>query len=137
MFIIAIVYWIFPTKLIAIDLNPLAPNNAQITRYASEFLAICALFQMAESLRIVLFGALRALRDTHYSLLVSVFSFWGIALPAGYLLTHYFKLGGGGMWWGMVLGAIISIPLLLMRFNSQVKGQRARTSIDKSSSVSP
>lgn len=137
MFIIAIVYWIFPTSLIAIDLNLLEQNNAQITRYASEFLAICALFQMAESLRIVLFGALRAFRDTHYSLLVSVFSFWGIALPAGYLLTHYFKLGGGGMWWGMVLGATISIPLLLMRFNYQVKGQRARTSIDNPSSFSP
>ena len=124
MLIVAIGYWIFPTQLIAIDLNPLEANNAKITTLACEFLAICAIFQILDSVRIVLFGALRALRDTHFSLLVSVLSFWGIALPIGYVLATYFALGGKGLWWGMVIGAAISIPLLMVRFNYQVKEAR-------------
>jgi MATE family multidrug resistance protein len=137
MLIVAITYWAFPNQLIAIDLNPLEANNARISTLACEFLAICAMFQILDSVRIVLFGALRALRDTHFSLLVSVLSFWGIALPIGYVLATYAKLGGKGLWWGMVIGAAISIPLLVVRFNYQVKGHRARTSIDNPSSLSP
>jgi MATE family multidrug resistance protein len=46
-----------------------------------------------------LFGALRGLKDTHFTLLISILTFWGIALPLGYLLATYFHLAGTGLWW--------------------------------------
>lgn len=60
------------------------------------------------------------LKDTHFSLLASVISFWFIALPIGYVLSFNLKLGGIGFWWGMVVGACCSVVLLSARFKSKM-----------------
>ena len=121
MIIIAICYWIFPTPLIAIDLDIHSPHNAKIIRFATNFLSICAIFQIFESTRIALFGALRGLKDTRFTLIISMVSFWGIALPVGYLLSTRFGLTGAGLWWGMVVGALSSVPLLFWRFKLKIR----------------
>lgn len=121
MLIVAACYWVFPTALISLDLNTHAVSNREIIKYATQFLAICALFQILESIRIALFGALRGMKDTHFTLLISIVSFWGINLPAGYFFATRLGLGGNGLWWGMVLGAALSIPLLFWRFKLKVK----------------
>lgn len=115
MVVIALIYWIVPQYLIEIDLNLTDPNNKKIIDYAIQFFFIAAIFQLLESIRIALFGALRALKDTHFTLLVSIFGFWCMALPIGLLLSHYFKLGGIGLWWGMVIGAASGVLLLYCR----------------------
>ncbi len=119
--IIAIVFWTCPSLLISVDIDIHNPSNANIINEIKILFAVSALFQIIEGTRISLFGALRALRDTNFTLLVSIISFWGIALPIGYLLATYFKFGGVGLWWGMVLGASCSILLLYWRFNSKIR----------------
>lgn len=118
--IIAIVYWCLPVWLISFDLNINDPNNLDLVTEIKMLFAISALFQIVEAIRIALFGALRALKDTHFTLLISVLSFWGIALPIGYVLATRFHFGAAGLWWGMTLGATISILLLAMRFKSKI-----------------
>lgn len=117
MVLISCVYWMAPHWLIRIDLDLLDPKNAKIIHFATQFFAICALFQILEAARIVYFGSLRALRDTHFTLLVSVISFWGIALPAGYFLATQLALHGAGLWWGMVIGASFSVLVLYWRLH--------------------
>ena len=121
MLIVAIFYLAFPAALISIDLDASKSGHAGIIRLATQFLAICALFQMFEATRLSLFGALRGLKDTHFTLIISILSFWGISLPVGYLLATQFSLGGAGLWWGMVLGAASSVPLLFWRFKSKMR----------------
>jgi multidrug resistance protein, MATE family len=121
MFLIALFYWFFPETLLSIDLNLQNPNNAAIIHYAKQFLAIAALFQLIETVRFGLFGALRGLKDTRFTLLVSIFSFWGVSLPLGYLLATVFHLSGAGLWWGMVVGQICGTVLLYMRFRYKVR----------------
>lgn len=116
MLMVALIYWFFPLNLIAIDFNIHKPENRSMIVLATEFLALCALFQMLEALRISLFGALRSLKDTHFTLLISMLGFWGISLPSGYGLLKYLNLGAAGLWWGMILGSIASIVLLFWRF---------------------
>ena len=119
--IIAIVFWMFPSLLISIDIDIHNPINANIISEIKILFAVSALFQIIEATRISLFGALRALKDTNFTLLASIISFWGIALPIGYLFATYFQLGGIGLWWGMVLGAICSVLLLYWRFKSKIR----------------
>ncbi len=119
--IIAICYWSFPSLLIAADFNIHNPNNAIIISDIKKFFAIGAVFQIFEAMRISLFGALRALKDTYFTLLTSIISFWCLALPVGYLLATYFRLGGEGFWWGMVVGAGFSVCLLFWRFQSKLR----------------
>ncbi|OJY18192.1 MAG: hypothetical protein BGO90_11490 [Legionella sp. 40-6] len=72
-------------------------------------------------MRISLFGALRSLKDTRFTLFISIFSFWGIALPFGYFLAEKSRLHEVGLWWGMTLASGISVVLLLKRFQSKIK----------------
>ncbi|MCX7121660.1 MAG: MATE family efflux transporter [Gammaproteobacteria bacterium] len=118
--VIAICYWSFPSLLISLDFNVHNPNNLAIVSDIKKLLAICAVFQIFEAMRISLFGVLRALKDTSFTLLISIISFWCLALPVGYLFATYFRLNGAGLWWGMVIGAGFSVCLLLWRFQSKI-----------------
>ncbi len=120
MLLAALCYWCFPQTLISIDLNIYNVNHAVIVQNATVFFAIAALFQIFEATRITLFGALRALKDTHYTLITSIICFWGIALPVGYFFSHLYHLGGRGLWWGMVLGGLISVLLLFYRLQKKM-----------------
>ncbi|WP_131782411.1 MATE family efflux transporter [Legionella gresilensis] len=120
MFFVALIYWLFPTFLISIDFNLQETQNLPIINYAIKFFSLCALFQIVEAVRISLFGALRSLKDTHFTLLVSIISFWFIALPLGYFLATYFAMEGIGLWWGMIIGSIFSVALLFKRFKAKM-----------------
>ncbi|WP_419419213.1 MATE family efflux transporter [Legionella sp. D16C41] len=120
MFFIGLVYWFVPTLLIGLDFNLYAAKNFTIIHYATQFLSLCAVFQLMEAVRIALFGALRSLRDTHFTLLISVISFWVISLPLGYFLATYFKLSGQGLWYGMIIGSSLSVLLLFQRFKTKI-----------------
>jgi len=121
MLLVAVFYLVFPQVLISIDFDVHSIENKTIVSFAVQFFAISAVFQVFEATRIALFGALRGLKDTHFTLLTSLVSFWGVALPVGYLLATTGKLGGAGLWWGMVFGAAFSVPLLVWRFKSKIK----------------
>lgn len=118
---IIFIYWFFPASLISIDFDIHNPINKDILHFGIQFLAVAAIFQIFESARISLFGALRALKDTRFTLFISIISFWCLALPIGYLLATKVSLGGIGLWWGMALGAGFSVLLLLWRFQTKVR----------------
>ena len=119
MLLAAIPYWFFPKILIGIDLNIHEANLIEIIHHAIAFFSIAALFQIFEATRIILFGALRALKDTRYTLITSFICFWGIALPVGYFFSHVCRLGGTGLWWGMVLAGMASVLLLFYRLKTK------------------
>ncbi len=121
MIIIAIFYWTMPSLLISIDFDVHDSKNNELIRLTSQLLAVSAWFQLFEATRIALFGAIRALKDTRFTLFISIISFWSIALPLGYFLTTRLHLGGVGLWWGMVFGAGISVLLLFWRFRLKIK----------------
>jgi MATE family multidrug resistance protein len=119
-FFVAIFYWLFPTILISADFDVHNPANFEIVSTIKKLLIVSAIFQIVEATRIAFFGALRGLKDTKFTLLTSIISFWCIAIPVGYIFAFYFKLGGVGFWWGMLMGASISVGLLQWRFKSKI-----------------
>ncbi len=132
MIIIACFYWFCPGVLIGADFNLQDPHNAEIIYLAKQFLFIAAFFQILEAIRIPLFGSLRGLKDTRFSLFTSIISFWGIALPIGYLLSFWFKIGGSGFWLGLVMGTICSVPLLYGRFKQKMHVKMTAIIIEES-----
>ncbi|HSW93005.1 MAG TPA: MATE family efflux transporter [Gammaproteobacteria bacterium] len=121
MLLIGLIFWFFPSCLVSIDFNTRASQNQELLFYTMQFLLISPLFQIVEAIRISLFGVLRALRDTHFTLLTSIISFWFLALPIGYALTIWFNMGGSGFWYGMILGASASIVMLIWRYNIKIR----------------
>ncbi len=120
-FISALCYWFLPYQLIGWDLNVNNPNNAKIISYAKSFLAVSAVFQLLESIRVMLFGSLCALKDTRFTLIISILSFWCIALPLGYFFSTY---GATGFWYGIVIGSTFSSSVLIWRFRFRMKQLR-------------
>ena len=121
MLLVAICYWCFPHQLISVDFDSNDPKNAEIVHFASQFLMVSALFQIFEAIRISLFGTLRALKDTRFTLFISILSYWGIALPLGYFMATRLDFGAAGMWWGMLISAVFSVLLLFWRFKVTIK----------------
>lgn len=121
MCVVAILYWLAPLPLISLAFNVSDPANFSIVHKIKIFLAIAAVFQIIEAARIALFGVLRSLKDTRFTLLTSIISFWCIALPVGYLLATKLQLDGSGYWWAMVMGASASVMLLQWRFKLKMR----------------
>ena len=121
MLIIAVFYWTMPGVLISVDFDIHNPQYAQTVKLTTQLLYIAAVFQIIECVRISLFGALRALKDTKYSLLTSIVGFWVIALPIGYLLSEYFNLPATGLWYGLLFGSVMNLYLLYKRFKRKIK----------------
>lgn len=117
MLLVACSFWFFPKQLISIDLDPHSDNNRLITHYAIQFMIVAGFVQLFESARIVLFGSLRGLGETHFSMVTSLIIFWLIAFPVGLLLTFVSGLGGVGMWIGMAVGTLFGAILLFWRLH--------------------
>lgn len=120
MLLVAFIYWFFPTLLISIDLKIHDAINQNLIHYVKQFLVLAALFQLFEVLRITAFGALRALRDTKFTMLISTVMFWGIAFPVGYLFAFHLHWQGSGLWFGMVIGAAVGSIILIIRFRNRI-----------------
>lgn len=120
MLLVAMCYWFLPNMIIGFDLDLTDPNNAEVIHYAKQFLALCAVFQLLEAIRISLFGSLRALKETHFTLMTSIVSLWMIALPLGFFLARM-GLGGVGLWCGLIVGAGCSALLLRWRYKIKIK----------------
>ena len=112
----AVCFVISPQFLIGLDFDVHISGNLPIVELATRFFSIAAFFVILESIRVSFFGILRALKDTHVTLLISVISFWLLALPLGYLLASVCRLGGIGFWYAMIIGVLASIGLLYWRY---------------------
>jgi MATE family multidrug resistance protein len=104
-----------PHWLISLDFDTTLPENQLLVTHAKIFLFLCGVFQIFESIRIALFGALRSLKDTHFTLLVSFVTLWVIALPLGLFFEKYYWSYGQGLWIGMIIANILSVFFLEWR----------------------
>ena len=72
---------------------------------------------MVESIRLILsFGVLRGLKDTHFSMLVSLLAFWIIGLSMSFIFSFVFHLSGIGLWWGLTLGIAVGAVIVIIRW---------------------
>ncbi|WP_244887535.1 MATE family efflux transporter, partial [Rickettsiella grylli] len=119
MFCVAILYWFFPEKLISIDFNINDTNNANIVHLAKTFLGLAAFVQLFEAPRFALFGALRGLKDTRFTLLTSILVFWVIALPLGSIALSY-GFSSQAIWWATILAEMIGLFLLSWQYHRKI-----------------
>jgi MATE family multidrug resistance protein len=121
--------WFIPQKFIGIDLDLNLAKNQETILLAKQFMAIGAFFILVEAVRIPLFGSLRALNQTRFTLLASIISFWGISLPLGYFMAIEFSMKGAGLWWGCVFGQAVGAFLLYLRFRYKIRSAAKRESL--------
>jgi MATE family multidrug resistance protein len=94
------------------------PDHAVIA-VATTLLVYSALFQFSDAIQVTAAGALRGYQDTRVTMILTLFAYWGIGLPAGYALglTDWLgePSGPSGLWQGLVVGLTCAGGMLAVR----------------------
>ena len=94
-------------------------QSEDIRELALRLLRLAALFIMIDVVQIVGSFVLRAYKETRFPFIVVTLSYWGLALPLGYLLAIH--LGGGSpdgtvdFWYTTILGIAVAAALITWR----------------------
>ncbi|WP_147125176.1 MATE family efflux transporter [Shimia ponticola] len=77
---------------------------------------ISALMQIADGIQSTMLGACRGMTDNAIPVLITMISYWVLALPTGYVLGFWLDWGPVGVWIGYSLGLAIAATLVTRRF---------------------
>jgi multidrug resistance protein, MATE family len=108
--------WIFPRVLAGLFIDPALAGNTEVLDLAVSFLAIAAIFQIADGAQVVGAGMLRGLHDTKWPMLFAAFGYWVIGIGVGAWLAFSGGLGGVGIWIGLATGLALVAALILVRW---------------------
>ena len=103
-------------QIIRIFITADDPGFGEVSRLATQFLMIVAIFQVFDGLQAIASRALRGLRDSVVPLWIAGFGYWILGIGGGSLLAFQFKFGGAGLWWGLAIGLCVTASLLCWRF---------------------
>lgn len=83
-------------------------DNVFVLTLSAELLIIAAIFQVFDGAQVIGLGVARGLGDVKIPTIITLISYWGIALPLSYLLAFKFKLQVHGIWIGLTVGLAAS-----------------------------
>ncbi len=122
MFITAVLFTVF---------NHVLPwiytSDKIVIAIAAQLLILAALFQLFDGTQVVGLGILRGMGDVNIPTFITFLAYWIVGLPVGYVLGISLHLGVKGVWYGLVLGLMVSSILLFFRFQFISRKYRDKT----------
>lgn len=95
--------------------------DAAVLAVATSLIIYSAIFQFSDAIQVTAAGALRGYQDTRITMLITLFSYWGVGLPIGYLLglsdTFGAAQGPAGLWQGLIVGLSCAALMLGIRLH--------------------
>jgi MATE family multidrug resistance protein len=124
----ALVFAAFSATLILCLREPVAsiytPDKAVI-QIASMLIVYAALYQFSDAIQVICAGALRGYQDTRVTMILTLFAYWGIGLPVGYVLglTDWLGPASGpsGLWEGLIAGLSCAALMLSIRLTRSAR----------------
>jgi MATE family multidrug resistance protein len=96
-------------------------DNIEVIKIASQLLFAAAIFQISDSLQVIVLGALRGLQDVKIPTLITFISYWLVGFPVSWFLGKENMYGSFGIWLGLLAGLTTAAILLFMRFDYLTK----------------
>ena len=96
-------------------------DNTAVVDTASTLLIAAAIFQLSDSMQVLVLGALRGLQDVKIPTLITFISYWVIGFPVSWYFGQESVLGSFGIWLGLLAGLTTAAILLYFRFNYLTK----------------
>ncbi|KXO10709.1 MATE family efflux transporter [Marinobacter excellens] len=132
--IFATLLFVFSAQIAALYTGDQAVRDVTI-----RLLAFAAMFQVADVIQVTCISALRGYKDTRIPMFIMLFSFWGVGLPLGYILTFtdllWPALGAAGFWVGLTAGLTSASVLLGWRLFRYRPGNHHHGEPDSRTSV--
>ena len=96
-------------------------DNTEVVNIASTLLIAAAIFQISDSIQVVVLGALRGLQDVKIPTIITFISYWVVGFPISYYLGKEDAYSSFGIWSGLLAGLTVAAILLYIRFNYLTK----------------
>lgn len=96
-------------------------DNLEVVQTAAQLLLAAAIFQLSDSLQVIVLGALRGLQDVKIPTLITFIAYWLIGFPISYFLGKADAYGSFGIWLGLLAGLTSAAIMLFIRFNYLTK----------------
>ena len=96
-------------------------DNLEVVNIASQLLLAAAIFQISDSLQVIVLGALRGLQDVKIPTVITFISYWMIGFPISWYFGKADMYGSFGIWLGLLAGLSSAAILLFIRFNYLTK----------------
>jgi MATE family multidrug resistance protein len=87
-------------------------SDREVIAQAVKLLIVAGVFQLFDGMQVVSSGALRGRGDVRVPALLTLFAYWGIALPLGAWLALKASYGAVGMWTGLAAGLAVAAVVL-------------------------
>ncbi|MBW2936498.1 MATE family efflux transporter [Aureisphaera sp. CAU 1614] len=97
------------------DANNIA-DTLEVLTIASKLMLIAAIFQISDTLQVVVLGALRGMQDVKIPTFITFIAYWLIGFPISLYLGMYTEYASAGIWIGLLAGLTASAVMLLIRF---------------------
>lgn len=91
--------------------------NSEVKIQAMGLLLFAIGYQLFDGWQVNIAGILRGMQDTQVPMWITLFCYWGVALPLGTYLVRYTETGAKGFWMALVTGLFLSSVLLTLRLN--------------------
>ncbi|MFT5102929.1 MAG: MATE family multidrug resistance protein [Candidatus Latescibacterota bacterium] len=108
---------IFPKLYLDYDNPEKFVDNLEVASIAAKLLIIAAIFQISDTIQVVILGALRGMQDVKIPTVITFISYWVIGFPVSFYLSLYTEYTSAGIWIGLLAGLTASAILLMLRFN--------------------
>ena len=119
--VFATIFYLFHKSLpnLYVDLSD-ADNyadNMEVMKIAANLLIAAAIFQISDSIQVMVLGALRGLQDVKVPTIITFISYWVVGFPISYFFGSEEMYGSFGIWLGLLAGLTTASILLFIRFN--------------------
>jgi len=102
-------------------------DNYEVVGIAAQLMIAAAIFQISDSIQVVVLGALRGLQDVKIPTLITFVAYWLIGFPVSFFLGKEEAYGSFGIWLGLLVGLSSAAILLWLRFNYLTKALTLKT----------
>ena len=119
--IFAITFLVFHQALPKIYVNLDDASNfadtSEVVSIAATLLLASAIFQISDSLQVIVLGALRGLQDVKIPTIITFIAYWLIGFPISFFLGKEAAYGSLGIWIGLIAGLTSAAIMLYIRFH--------------------
>lgn len=92
-------------------------DNMEVIKIASTLMLAAAIFQISDSIQVVILGALRGMQDVMMPTFITFIAYGLIGFPVSFFLGKEEAYGSFGIWMGLLAGLSSAAILLWIRFN--------------------
>ncbi|WP_369049396.1 MATE family efflux transporter [Tenacibaculum sp. UWU-22] len=96
-------------------------DNIEVIKIAANLLIAAAIFQISDSIQVIVLGALRGLQDVKIPTIITFIAYWVIGFPISYYYGKEEHYASFGIWLGLLAGLTSASIMLFIRFNYLTK----------------